>query len=894
MDEKFDVFISYRRSDGKDLARQVKQYLDSRRIRAYLDTEDMIDGEYFDTQLKKRVVEAAAYVLIATPEVFQFRPETETEKDWVLEEMRTALREQKNAPYTRKVIPFVPYGTAIPDTLPTGLEDFPRENRIDLKGTVATRQELDRLAESICFVNDCNLWQTGRTTLEQSKAGGGRFCMLDIEDRIMPLYNKKRPRQSGQQLPIQVRADEERDDVALRDALQARRGNLYLIGESGIGKTTAMISIMEQHYGEGKTFDANDEIPLFVELNRAPSLFGEWYRGTEGMESSFIRREIVRQLISGEDLKSIPEAYLHDLKSEFTRKPSDGQPKYLLLLDGLNEVNNGEVTDTTRQFNGRDLSDGIRRLIIGEINFLLTQCPNVRVMLTSRTDETEVNCSEYGIEKLYLMPLKEDAITEYLASKQFPAHEIKNTLADERLLDCIRIPLFLTMFAALHVTKDVCSRGEILRRFFNEHRQEMPDQYTQQSRIDKMKEYTVDKPQLKFILDFLLPAVGWHMERTGEFALSAEAVADIIEPILRGYAPEGVTYDGKKVYPAAVIGEYGKQCFAQYSGRDNLPKVAKSLIEAGEDMTGTAQYILNCSVDILGVIYRNDEAEYGFIHHHFRDYFAAVHDINLLRMAVRANAKRMPDLAFDSLAPFIANANRREKSVFIGEILGEHHNKPILKGKTWQYNVPTSPEDRNLLKRALDIFHERFGEEVGYGVFNLIEIWKTVREDLSGEDFSVLDLSLVNFNGIHLGHTTSDGADFRGAKVGMKNLICQGHSGPVTSVAFAPDGKTFLSGSRDNTVRVWDSATGQYLRVCEGHRNSVYSVAFAPDGKTFLSGSADGTVRVWSTETGECVEIIQNYPGLIVFGCDMRGLHPDSEFSDEDKEILRRYGATVD
>ena len=193
MDGKFDVFISYRRSDGTELARQVKQYLDSRRIRAYLDTEDMIDGEYFDTQLRKRVVEAAAYVLIATPDVFQFRPENGAEKDWVLEEMRIALREQKNAPYTRKVIPFVPYGTTFPDTLPTGLEDFPRENRIDLKGTVATRQELDRLAESICFVNDCNLWQTGRTTLEQSKAGGGRFCMLDIEDRIMPLYNKKRP-----------------------------------------------------------------------------------------------------------------------------------------------------------------------------------------------------------------------------------------------------------------------------------------------------------------------------------------------------------------------------------------------------------------------------------------------------------------------------------------------------------------------------------------------------------------------------------------------------------------------------------------------------------------------------------------------------------------------------
>ena len=47
------------------------------------------------------------------------------------------------------------------------------------------------------------------------------------------------------------------------------------------------------------------------------------------------------------------------------------------------------------------------------------------------------------------------------------------------------------------------------------------------------------------------------------------------------------------------------------------------------------------------------------------------------------------------------------------------------------------------------------------------------------------------------------------------------HSMPVDSVAFAPDGKTFLSGSSDNTVRVWDSATGQCLRVCEGHSDDV-------------------------------------------------------------------------
>ena len=40
-----------------------------------------------------------------------------------------------------------------------------------------------------------------------------------------------------------------------------------------------------------------------------------------------------------------------------------------------------------------------------------------------------------------------------------------------------------------------------------------------------------------------------------------------------------------------------------------------------------------------------------------------------------------------------------------------------------------------------NIYRNRFGEDVGYGVYNLISILKNTRVDLSGEDFSELDLS---------------------------------------------------------------------------------------------------------------------------------------------------------
>ncbi|MEJ7737460.1 MAG: hypothetical protein WKF97_08550, partial [Chitinophagaceae bacterium] len=70
--------------------------------------------------------------------------------------------------------------------------------------------------------------------------------------------------------------------------------------------------------------------------------------------------------------------------------------------------------------------------------------------------------------------------------------------------------------------------------------------------------------------------------------------------------------------------------------------------------------------------------------------------------------------------------------------------------------------------------------------------------------------------------------------------------------------------------------------------------AFHPGGKTFISGSWDNTIKAWDLQTGECLTTIKNIGGLLVAGCSFLNLHPASELSAEAKNIMRQYGAIFD
>jgi hypothetical protein len=97
----------------------------------------------------------------------------------------------------------------------------------------------------------------------------------------------------------------------------------------------------------------------------------------------------------------------------------------------------------------------------------------------------------------------------------------------------------------------------------------------------------------------------------------------------------------------------------------------------------------------------------------------------------------------------------------------------------------------------------------------------------------------------------------------------------IDAVAFSPDGRTLATGSHDQTVRLWDVATGAERRRLKGHQGVVWSVAFSADGKLVASGSLDETVRLWEVATGQEAHRLRGHSGWVLsvaFAPDGRSL----------------------
>jgi WD40 repeat protein len=85
----------------------------------------------------------------------------------------------------------------------------------------------------------------------------------------------------------------------------------------------------------------------------------------------------------------------------------------------------------------------------------------------------------------------------------------------------------------------------------------------------------------------------------------------------------------------------------------------------------------------------------------------------------------------------------------------------------------------------------------------------------------------------------------------------------VSSVAISPDGQTLVSGSWDNTIKIWDLRTGQQVCTLPQQPSIVEAISISPDGQTLATGGWGNIIKLWNLTTGEEIRTLKEAHNLV-------------------------------
>jgi WD40 repeat protein len=224
--------------------------------------------------------------------------------------------------------------------------------------------------------------------------------------------------------------------------------------------------------------------------------------------------------------------------------------------------------------------------------------------------------------------------------------------------------------------------------------------------------------------------------------------------------------------------------------------------------------------------------------------------------------------------------------------------RPIL--DQLQVTLGSTRQLEDKLGRLINKLQDETVDIVGYGGGNLLNLLVQLETDLSGYDFSHLNIrqadlrrrsptqASLNLHQVNFTQTTFRECVFAATFSGITSVVfspdgcrlatsdtngeiyiwdanngkqlfsCKEHNSWVWSVAFSPVHPVLASCGQDHTIKLWDTTTGKYLKTLHGHTSIVIALAFSPDGQFLASASDDHTVKLWNLTTAECVQTLEH------------------------------------
>ena len=653
-------------------------------------------------------------------------------------------------------------------------------------GDVANRDHLDLLS---------SLRSASRNRYQRFINSGGRFYYLKIDDAILTgIRGISRDHKEFIETILQI--DDQDLPLSRISKLLWDKKNKHalIVGSGGMGKTVSLLRLWELFLNNDNLYHP---VPVFIQLNEFN------IRPEKNFISNYIK-----------DFYSIELEKL--IKSPIINEKNYHYPSVILLLDGLNEV-----------------TADVKELIL-EINRLrkVEDYPGIQIVLTSRTDFRET-FQWQDLCLLRLLPLTNKQVSSYL-NKEIPK--------DNRLLELLRNPMMLTIYSLQNelpeqyysrglLKTEISSQGEMLSNFEKIQRIKIEENYATNLRAQAYR---------RFILEHILPYIGWRMEKEGLFSILDKA----------SYGIQVGLYDILDQGIAELISDDFFETFEYYNAHleesyfeERRPKLFWKVIH---------KIIIN----ELAILVEEDN-NYRFLHQSFRDFFAARHIQNKLEISIKQLL--LPQVL--RLSPLSFNIR-----LLLGELEGEHTNVITWneKEKRFIWNKE-SFFIKNKLFGVFEICREVFDQmRLGYVIWNLLTIWKEMRFVFAGASFDNIDLRGFSFNGSYVSlptlPTTFDNSRLNGA-----NFFSQAHSGSINCVSYSTNGLKIITASQDKSAKIWDTISGKVHLTLIGHGDSINYCEFSTDGKKVITASDDEKIKVWSVETGECLLTLIGHHDRVFF-----------------------------
>ncbi|CAO3591977.1 unnamed protein product [Absidia cylindrospora] len=88
----------------------------------------------------------------------------------------------------------------------------------------------------------------------------------------------------------------------------------------------------------------------------------------------------------------------------------------------------------------------------------------------------------------------------------------------------------------------------------------------------------------------------------------------------------------------------------------------------------------------------------------------------------------------------------------------------------------------------------------------------------------------------------------------MRPILLQGHTRSLTQIKYNREGNLLFSVSKDKVCNAWYSHNGERLGTYNGHVGSVWTVDVNSTSTMLVTGSADNTAKLWEVQTGQCLK----------------------------------------